>query len=152
MSGMKLRFTKADHGWMPTTLEIGGETLWFDVSYVPYDFVTELVTALSGVLDGPGEYVARTCEEPVEHDWRFRSFDRSAVLFEVVTFTYGRDRRGETVARRTGTPLEIVLPLWRGLRELASRAGAEGWHKHWSTPFPHDALDRLTARVERARA
>jgi hypothetical protein len=150
---MKLWFGKARHGWLPATLEVDDDgALAFDVSHLPYDFLAELVAALSGVLDGPGEHVARMCEEPVEHDWRFRAFDRTAVLFEVVTYAYGRDRKGEVVARVTAAPLDIVLPLWRGLRELASRAPGEGFRAQWSTPFPAEALDRLTERVERARA
>jgi hypothetical protein len=151
-SAMRLRFGKARHGWLPTTLEIDdGGALVFDVSHIPYDFVGELVAALAGVLDRPGEYVARICEEPTEHDWRFRASDGSAVAFEVVTYADGRGRKGEVVGKVWGTPLEVVLPLWRGLRELSSRAGAEGYRKHWSAPFPFDALDRLTERVEQAR-
>lgn len=149
---MKLRFGKAHHGWLVTTLELDDGPLTFDVSYIPYDFVGELVAALSGVLDGPGEYIARICEEPTEHDWRFRSFDPSAVVFEVVTYPGGRGDRGEVAARMWGTPLDVVLPLWRGLRELSGRARAEGYRSHWSAPFPSDALDRLTERVEQARA
>jgi hypothetical protein len=104
MSGreMKLRFGRARHGWLPTTLELADDTLVFDVSYLPYDFVDELTAALSGVLAGPGEYVARICEEPTEHDWRFRSFDRSAVVFEVVTYAGGRGEKGEVVAKVWG--------------------------------------------------
>lgn len=150
---MKLQFGKANHGWLPTTLEVDDDgALAFDISYIPYDFVGELVTALSGVLDGPGEYVARICEEPAEHDWRFRAFDRSGVVFEVVTYRDGRGTKGEVAAKVWGTPLEVVLPLWRGLRELSDRARAEGYRRNWSAPFPSDALDRLTERVEQARA
>lgn len=152
---MKLQFGKADHGWLLATIEFddGDGALAFDISYMPYDFVSELVAALSGVLEGPGEYVARICEEPAEHDWRFRSFEGSAVVFDIVTYRRGRGRdKGEVVAEAWGTPLDIVLPLWRGLRELSSRASAEGYRKNWSAPFPADALDRLTERVEQARA
>lgn len=149
---MKLRFGKAHHGWLPTVLEVDGDELAFDVSYLPYDFLGELVAALSGVLDGPGEYVARICEEPAEHDWRFRSFDRSAVVFEVVSYPGPRGGKGGVVARQWGTPLEVVLPFWRGLRELASRMQAERFRANWSQPFPSDALDRLTARIGNSRA
>ena len=149
---MKLRFGKAHHGWLVTTLELDdGAPLVFDVSHIPYDFVGELVAALSGVLDGPGEHTARICEEPTEHDWRFRAWDPSAVLFEVVTYRGGRGGKGEIEARVSGAPRDIVLPLWRGLRELAGRAREENYRKHWSQPFPHDALDRLTERIEHAR-
>jgi hypothetical protein len=134
-------------------LEVEGQELLFDVSYLPYDFISELVAALSGVLDAPGEYVARICEEPPEHDWRFQSSDPSAVSFRVVSYPTGRraESEAEVRAETWGAPLDVVLPLWRGLRELASRARAEGFRSHWSEPFPFDALDRLTERVEHAQ-
>lgn len=147
---MKLRFGKARNGWLPTTLELDDGVLAFDVSYLPHDFVGELVAALAGVLGGPGEYVARICEEPAEHDWRFRSFDPSAVVFEVVSYRDGRGGRGEVVARAWGAPLDVVLPFWRGLRELSERAQAERFRANWSAPFPFDALERLSERVEGA--
>lgn len=150
MIEIKLHFGRARHGWLPTTLEVDGETLTFDVSYLPHDFVGELAAALAGVLDRPGEHVARICEEPTEHEWRFRSFDPSAVVFEVMTYRDGRGGRGEVVARTWGPPLDVVLPFWRGLRELSSRAQAERFRANWSAPFPFDALDRLSERVERA--
>jgi hypothetical protein len=150
MAETKLRFGKARHGWLPATLEVDGDVLAFDVSYLPYDFIAELVAALAGVLEGPGEYVARICEEPTEHDWRFRSFDPSAVVFEVVTYADGRGGNGEVVARTWGAPLDVVLPFWRGLRELSDRAQAERFRANWIAPFPFDALDRLSERVEQA--
>ena len=151
---MKLRFGKARHGWLPTVLETDGEELLFDVSYMPYDFVGELVTALSGVLDAPGEYVARICEEPPEHDWRFESSDASAVSFRIVSYPKGRRTKSEAevTAETWGAPLDIVLPFWRGLRELASRARDEAFGSHWNEPFPFEALERLTVRVEQARS
>jgi hypothetical protein len=149
---MKLQFGKARNGWLPATLELDGDRLVFHVSYLPHDFVGELVAALSGVLQGPGEYVARICEEPTEHDWRFRSYDLSAVVFEVVTYRDGRGGKGEVEATVWGTPLEVVLPLWRGLRELSSRTAAEGYLRNWSEPFPIEALDRLTERIDQAGA
>ena len=91
------------------------------------------------------------CEEPAEYDWRFRTFDPSAATFEVVLYPDGRRARGEAVADAWGSPLDVVLPFWRGLRELESRAAEERYRVHWSEPFPHDALARLTERVERAR-
>ena len=151
---MTLRFGTACHGWLPTTLEIDGRELLFDVSYLPYDFVSELVAALSGILHAPGEYVARICEEPPEHDWRFRSSDTSTVSFQVVSYPSGRRVTSEADVRAEtrGAPLEVVVPLWRGLQELASRARAEGYRSHWHEPFPFDALDRLAERIEHARA
>ena len=134
-------------------MEIDEQELVFNVSCVPYDFVVELVAALSGVLSVPGEYVARFSEEPTEYEWRFQSADAS-VSFRVVNYRSDQRTKGKTELRAEtrGETLEIVLPLWRGLQELASRARADEYRTHWGRPFPFDALDRLTERVEHARA
>lgn len=150
---IRLQFGRARNGWLPATLDLDDRgTLAFDVSYLPNDFVGELVAALLGVLGGPGEHVARLCEEPAEHEWRFRSFDPSAVVFQVVTYRDGRGGRGEVEAENWGAPLDVVLPLWEGLCELGERARKENYRANWSAPFPFEALDRLTERVEHARA
>ncbi len=109
---------------------------------------------MSGVLDAPGEYVARICEEPTEFDWRFRSSDASAVTFDVVRYRTGRrtEAEPEVVADVRGTPLDIVRPLWRGLREVASRAHVEAFRSHWGERFPHDAIGRLTEQIEQSEA
>ena len=151
---MTLRFGQARHGWLPTTLETDVGDLAFVSSHVPYDFPAELVAALSGVLSAPGEYVARLNEEPPECDWRFRSEDGSALTFEVVRYRSGLRTAGagEVVLTVGGAALDIVLPFWRGLRELASRARDEAFGSHWNEPFPFEALERLTVRVEQARS
>lgn len=127
-------------------LEVEGRVLAFDVSYLPHDFVAELAAALVGVVEGPGERVARLCEEPLEHEWRFRPFTASAVVFEVVTH---HDGRGRVEARAWGPPREVVLPFWRALRELGERAGVERCRANWSAPFPSAAVERLTRLAER---
>lgn len=147
---MTLRFGTPRHGWLPLTLEADGRSLAFDASHTPTDFVAGLIAALSATLDSSAESVARLHEEPHSHDWRFRS-DAGRTVFEVVSWPDGRRMvgGGEVRCRVDGPTLAVVLPLWRGLRELASRADAFG--AHWREPFPSDALDRLTARIDRLR-
>ena len=151
---MTLRFGSARHGWLPTTLSVESRDLVFDISHVPYDFPSELVAALSGVLAAPGEYVARVNEEPTEYDWRFQSVAGSVATFEVVRYASGHrtEEEAEVVSTVDAAPLDIALPLWRGLRELASRARDEAFGVHWNEPFPFEALDRLTARVKQVQA
>lgn len=149
---MKLMFGRAKHGWLPAELEADDVLFQFDISYLPNDFLLELTEALRFVLHQPGERVAILSQEPVETEWRFYRI-QDAVVFSLVDFADSSRLKGsgKKLLERTGYPLEIVLPLWRGLRELAGRKFKEGfsthWTHHWAHPFPSESLDALSEAV-----
>lgn len=149
---MKLMFGRARHGWLPAELEADDVLLQFDISYLPNDFLLELIEALRFVLCQPGEWLAILSQEPVETEWRFYRI-QDAVVFSLVEFPDSKRLKGTgtKLLERTGYPLEIVLPLWRGLRELAGRKFKEGfsthWTHHWAHPFPLGSLDALSEAV-----
>lgn len=153
---MKLMFGRAKHGWLPAELEADDVLLQFDISYLPNDFLLELTEALRFVLHQPGERFAILSQEPVETEWRFYRI-QDAVVFSLVEFPDSSRLKGtgKKLLERTGYPLEIVLPLWRGLRELAGRKFKEGfsthWTHHWAHPFPSESLDALSEAVSIAR-
>lgn len=149
---MKLRFETAKNGWLPAKLEAEGEEFAFDISYLPNDFLIELIEALLHLLKEPGEWLACLPQEPTAVEWRFYRIQDAAV-FSLVQFP-GSERQkgtGKKIFEMTGTPLEIVLPLWRGLCELHGRRPKEGfsthWTQHWAHPFPERSLDALSAAI-----
>ena len=149
---LKLRFETAKNGWLPAELEAGGERFNFDISYTPNDFLLELVEALNHILNSAGEWHACLPQEPVEVEWRFYRI-QDAVVFSLVEFPDSKRKKGtgKRIYETSGSPIEIALPLWRGLRELAGRKFKEGFHTHWtqnwSHPFPERALDALSDRL-----
>lgn len=152
---MKLRFGTARNGWLPAELEANAGRFAFDISYLPNDFLLELIEALTGLLRGAGEWRACLPQEPVEVEWRFFRIQDGCV-FSLVEFP-GSERTkgsGAKIFEFSGYPLEIVLPIWRGIRELRGRKFKEGfgthWRHHWAHPFPDQALDALTAAIEDA--
>lgn len=153
---MKLRFGTAKNGWLPAELEADAGRFAFDISYLPNDFLLELVEALTGLLRGAGEWRACLPQEPVEVEWRFFRIQDGCV-FSLVEFPgSGRTKgSGTKIFEFSGYPLDIVLPIWRGIRELRGRKFKEGfgthWRHHWAHPFPDQALDALTAAIAAAR-
>ena len=153
---MKLRFGTAKNGWLPAELEADGERFAFDISYLPNDFLLELVEALIKVLREPGEWKACLSQEPVEVEWRFYRI-QDGVVFSLVEYPGSSRTKGTetTIFEASGYPIEIVLPLWRGLRELRGRKFKESfathWRQHWSHPFPDQALDKLSEAIAIAK-
>jgi len=130
--------------------------LQFDISYLPNDFLLELTEALHFILRQPGERLAILSEEPVETEWRFFRI-QDAVVFSLVEYPDSKrlKGKGKKLFEQTGFPLDIVLPLWRGLRELAGRKIKEGfwthWTHHWAHPFPLESLEALSEAISIAR-
>lgn len=153
---MKLKFGTAKNGWLPAELEADGDHFAFDVSYIPNDFLLELVEALHHILKESGEWFACLSQEPVEVEWRFYRI-QDGVVFTLVEHPDSKRNKGTgtTMLEMTGSPLEIALPLWRGLRELAGRKIKEGfnthWTQNWAHPFPERALDTLSEKIDNAK-
>jgi hypothetical protein len=153
---MKLRFGTAKNGWLPAELEAGDEKFAFDISYVPNDFLLELVEALIKLLRGPGDWRACLPQEPVEVEWRFYRIQDGAVFFLVEYPGSSRAKgTGTKVFESCGDPLEIALPLWRGFRELRGRKFKESfgthWRQNWVHPFPDQAIDALSDMIAKAK-
>ena len=145
-----LRFGTAKNGWLPAELEIDDGRYRFAVSYIPKDFILDLVSALSQTLSQEGAFVATVNEEPTESDWTFYRI-QDAVAFSIIEHPDMRRHRGsgKRVVETSGGVLEIVLPFWRGLRELESRKLNEHFKAHWHQAFPTAELEKLTRQIER---
>jgi hypothetical protein len=153
---MKLQFGTAKNGWLPLEFEAGDKHLAFDISYLPNDFLLELTEALINLLHEPGEWHACLPQEPMEVEWRFYRIQDGAV-FSLIEFP-GSSRTkgtGTKIYESSGYPLEIALPIWRGLRELRGRKFKESfgthWRQNWAHPFPDQALDRLSESIANAK-
>lgn len=149
---IKLVFGRAKNGWLLVELRSGDKLLYFDASYMPTDFVEELTNALLGILHGPGEFAARLNEEPAESEWQFYRIQEAATF---CIMQYPNDSRqknqGEKLIETYGTPLEVVLPFWRGLRELGNRRLKDNYKAHWSAAFPQKKVELLTEMVNQAK-
>ncbi len=150
---VKLRFGVAKNGWLPVLLEIGKHVHTFDASYLPNDFLVDLTNALVDVLTRDGTYEAVLHEEPTENVWQFFRI-QDEVVFTIVRYASHRRSgiRPDKLFEIYGSPTEVALPLWRGLKELASRRLKDNFKQNWSRAFPVSELDRLEERINDAKS
>ncbi|YCM45564.1 hypothetical protein V2O64_05980 [Verrucomicrobiaceae bacterium 227] len=153
---MKLRFGTVKNGWLSAELKSDAGQFGFNISYIPNDFHLELVEALVMMLRASGEWRACSPQEPVEVEWRFCRIQDGGV-FTLVEYPGSKRTKGtgKKIYEMTGSPLEIALPLWRGLRELRGRKFKESfathWRQNWGHAFPDQALDLLSVAVAKAK-
>jgi hypothetical protein len=143
-----LQFERPVAGSLPVMLDTDELAFSFIPSYIPYDSLAELVSALIAVVvNDTVDAVVRWNTEPTEYEFHFVG-DASEIVFSVIQFLDSRRQQhdGHTVLALRGQRMEIVLPFWRALRELQSY---EIPAEQWQHPFPAGDLDKLTALLQR---
>ena len=142
---LRVRFGRAEHGWLPVELDAGDQHLAFVASYV-YDSLSQLVQALITLLAAEGLTIAKWNTEPAEYEFRFSPSEDAARL-EVVEFADTRrvQAQGTTVFAIDASRREVVLPFWRALSALQTDAGFE---QGWGTPFPSRDMRLLSKQLE----
>lgn len=150
MTKLRVRFDDPEHGWIGLSVE--GENITFReaFSYTPHDSFFDLVTALSLLLEGDHEDVVTWAVGPGEFDFSF-SGKGGVVRLRVDRH---RDQQrppggGEVLFEASGSVDEICLPFWRALRDLESRFPPAELDRRWHSPFPFEALKRLSSRAQK---
>lgn len=137
---LRLRFGAPRSNWIP--LGLSSESIAFDelVSATPEDPLAGIARAALAAARGEhgscllhaGPEVFAMAFAPARGEvqldvTRWRDADRTATPVRVF--------------RKRGTPEAVLVPVWRGLRELGGR-----WPRtadFWRTPFPEDEVARL---------
>jgi hypothetical protein len=148
---IKIAFGIARDGWLPVAVVAESRQFDFSVSYTPYDFLSDLIGALSGTLTCDGTYVATISEGPVLSDW---TFQRASDIVELsIVSDTGRNARSRSrkLLEQSGGMSAIVLPFWRALREVESRQQAQHFEAQWRRAFPSVELEKLTAQVRQLK-
>ena len=81
-------------------------------------------------------------ENHLVYDWTFERVQDN-VVFSIVQYRDYAHRGGDgkQLVEARGRAMDIVLPFWRGLRELSSRYIEDGYYReHWRRDFPSQAL------------
>jgi hypothetical protein len=120
---LKCKFGVPDHGWLQLNLSVDGFDLDIEISDVPLNSIDALVSALDCTFDGleaevwlhlePASYYL--CFVPLAADKLRLSIEFSE------RETQARVRRN-TLFERVGTTREIILPLWRAIKEFESHS------------------------------
>jgi len=135
-------FDSPHSGSLCVHLVTGAVTATIGASYIPNDFLEELVHALLNVTLGTGTFSAIANDEPTVQCVQFESTGRRVDL---------RVRHGahqEDVALDYSAKMSaVVLPFWRALRRLQHDPALPEWRRS----FPDHEMTLLTAQVERLK-
>ena len=142
-AALVVRFDPPIVGILPLEASSGPEKISLEASYVPNDFLTDLVTALSLVTTTQGRWFAIANAEPTEVEL---FFNRAAWG---VKLTIKRDNSECEPFTFEGSVREVILPFWRALRRLQHD---EEFLSIWKGPFPHMEMKRLSERVGTIKA
>ena len=148
---LKVSLESPQSGWMSLGLSDGEQNLAFVAAHKPYDSVRDLIEGLSALLAGAGDVTVKWNAEPEGYDLHL-SCDGVQVELEVVRYPDRRPARaGRSVFTARGAALDVILPIWRALRDLRRRVSDDEFAKNWRREFPEAELRRLTKLVRAAR-
>lgn len=147
MSLVSLSFDYPTSGWLPMRLVIGDTVLNLEPSDVPNNAVEELYDALAATAAGRGGGVWWH-EEPSGHWMELSATADDQVRLRLWFRAHADDLPGRLVAECQGSRRDVLLPLWRGLRQFASFELSErAWSATLYADFPARVLSLRAAIV-----
>lgn len=143
---LQVRFGIAQHGSMPVKITNSNRQICFTASYVPYDSMLELIDALILSLKGHNQKIARWNTEPIEYEFIF-SRNCEHLTLDILNFPDCRRKQsqGELLLKVCDSPIAIVLPFWRALREVENRSSFE---QQWQRVFPKREMRLLEEGIK----
>lgn len=136
-------------GWVEIAISTLDQSFEAAISYTPNDFILELATALSLVMQG-GDGIAIASSEPVTYELMFSSLAAPKTSqFQIVKYSdWNRTRKSACVVFSfQSTQLDIVLPFWCSLRSLQRRFSATEYSERMGREFPLYCFQRLSHLV-----
>lgn len=147
-NAFKVQFADVKSGWMTISLNTPEQSLSISPSYTPYDSIYELISALYDFLWWPeSSSSVHWNEQPSEYEFVFVTVDEKSKLtvYEITERLSGRTR--DTIFSLHDSPLQIVLPFWRALRDLETNP-EHNYEIEWRRPFPLREMAALTVKVK----
>lgn len=135
-------FESPHAGWLALYVRAGETEISLDVSYVPNDFLEELIAAVASVISIDGSFSAMAYEEPEQAFVVLTRRDRAVVL------SVQRHLDSEPIFTFSGTVASVVLPIWRGLRRLQADPDIGEWRRR----FPTERMIQLTEAVDQLKS
>ncbi len=138
---LRIRFGAPRSNWIP--LGVSSRSIAFDevLSSVPSDPLRGIADAALAAAGGQSGGCVLFAG-PEEYALAFQPAARG-IRLEIVRWPDHRreEGRGALVFQATGSPATVLVPVWRGLRELGGRWPAEP--DFWRAPFPEETVARL---------
>lgn len=133
-------------GWIDFAVSTGDQMFEAAVSSTTNDFLLELATALSLVMQG-GEGTAVASCEPVTYELMFSSpSEVNSAQLQIFQYPdWKRTAKSATVVLSVrSTTRVLVLPFWNSLRRLERQFSAPEYRARMQRDFPTACLQRLS--------
>lgn len=142
MVKLNFKLKEPQHGWLLVQITNGKFKLEFDASDVPNNPLYDLTVSLCKVLNGLDSEVWWHLE-PAGYYFYFKKLVDGK--FELcIKYEQDSSFPKKHIETLNGTKQELILPLWRALKEFASHGYAE---PHWR-PTDHHELKKLTSLLK----
>jgi hypothetical protein len=145
---LRISLESPQHGFMSLRLSSGKESFVAVVSHAPYDSLSDLIAALSGVLASDDQAIIKWNSEPEEYDFKLAARDDSVKL-DIVRYPDHRRlaEAASIVFTFQGSKLDVCFPFWRELRDLHRRTIQDEFDRQWRREFPEQEMQELTKRI-----
>jgi hypothetical protein len=144
MPEVRFSFSSPSNGWLPIRIQLGDTVTEFVASDVPNNPIEELCNAVASTASGRDSKVWWN----LEPDGYFFELSNTEEQIQLRLFFAKNSEEGSKseIASATGSKPEILLPLWRALRQFESLQAQE---PHW--PSTHLAgLNELRDVLQKA--
>ncbi len=140
---MKLKFGEPHHGWLPVKIEFEDCAYEFEASDVPVDPLERLIDALCVAL----AFREREVWWHLEPDGYYFNIAFANDVYSV-TLSYAKGSKTKNkkhLCACKGSFPDIVLPIWRALREFYS-------HKYTEPHWPSEPTIEMQALTDQIKA
>jgi hypothetical protein len=132
-------FSSPSAGWLPVTIACRGTDVDIVASYIPNNFVRDLIHALLRISSEQATAEVAANEEPVT---KMIEFTRQG---ETVHLSISETHRDDVLLECAEPWQVVVMTFWRALRRLQN----DPQLGEWRLPFPATEMDQLTSVAAR---
>ena len=149
MGKLEVSFNSPQCGWMSIGFEHDGGEFHTTTAAEPHR--TALSDVLKTVTDvvNAGEPFSRTLQwnrDPEEYDFVFSS-EGDELTLEIVEYTTGVRKNGETVFSYTGDSIQVARAFAETFQQMYEEREIDEFEENWHQPFPSTEFEALKAAV-----
>lgn len=145
---LQVVFNSPQCGWMSFELRAGEQSLTDAVCYTPYDPLSDLIRALSNLLQSDTELTVKWAYNPDEIDFNFKTRGDEAELEVKWYKNHLRiEGTGESEFFWRGSKLDLCYPFWNAINGIQRDMEVDEFTRNWRREFPEAEMKQLTEDI-----
>lgn len=146
-------FNSPQCGWMSIGFKGGAAEFHTTTAYTPHaNALTEILDGLTSLIESAAptdEFVIMWSRNPEAFDFNFKRNGKTVKIeiFQFPSFSRERAER-ELVFAYEGDVLEICDAFYETFAHLRADIETDVFEENWRQPFPHEAFDNFSQKIE----